>query len=119
MKNSFCVLLAAVIVASCSSVPENFVKVDGGTFMKGWTEKERALYKVNYGKDEDPLAPKEMSVETFYISKYEVTVGLWYEVMGYIPEKITYAEWSKEPDCPIMGITWLEAGVCCPWRKAK
>lgn len=39
MKNSFCVLLAAVIVASCSSVPENFVKVDGGTFMKGWTEK--------------------------------------------------------------------------------
>ena len=59
MKNSFCVLLAAVIVASCSSVPENFVKVDGGTFMKGWTEKERALYKVNYGKDEDPLAPKK------------------------------------------------------------
>ena len=43
MKKLFFLLLAAAIVASCSSVPENFVKVDGGTFMKGWTEKEREL----------------------------------------------------------------------------
>ena len=105
MKNSFCVLLAAVIVASCSSVPENFVKVDGGTFMKGWTEKERALYKVNYGKDEDPLAPKEMSVETFYISKYEVTVGLWYEVMGF-PRKSLMRNGQKSLIVP----SWASLG---------
>lgn len=109
-NNSISLLLLAVVIASCNSAPDDFVKVEGGTFMKGWTEKEREL--ISY-VDTSILAPKEMSVETFYISKYEVTTEQWYEVMGYLPRNIAFEKWARIPAYPVMGITWFEAVKFC------
>lgn len=108
MKNKLCLLLMVSFLAACNSIPEDFVKVEGGTFMKGWTEKEQEIYPIAYGNRENPYLPQEMKVETFYISKYEVTVKQWYDVMGYKPR----VSWD-DLDFPVSNITWLEAIKYC------
>lgn len=113
MRKLFYLLCVAGIAVSCNSIPENFVKVNGGTFSKGWTEKERALHTIVYSNSEDPFVPREMEVKTFYISKYEVTLRQWYDVMGYKPREMVVRSWDKELDFPVVGISWLEAVKYC------
>lgn len=110
MKKTKCLLAATVLLlAACSGAPDNFVKVEGGKFMMGYTEKERVLLRY---ADERMYAPQEMEVETFYISKYEVTVKQWKEVMGYIPQDMVSYQWTED-DLPVIYVSWIEAIKFC------
>ena len=71
------------------------VYVEGGTFMMGDEDDDEA------GSDK---LPHRVSLDSYYIGKYEVTVGLWKTVMGYVPEAC-----SSLDRYPVSGISWEEA----------
>ncbi len=76
--------------------------VQGGSFMMG----------SNAGdNDEKPI--HEVSVSSFYISKYQVTQKEWQEVMGSNPS------YFKGDKLPVEKITWYDAIEYCNKRSIK
>jgi hypothetical protein len=75
----------------------NMVKVGDGTFQMGCTD------PLLCAKDNQPARPVYMS--GFKISKYEVTVEQWMEVMGKAPT----AEQENCKTCAVGGVSWNEA----------
>ena len=71
------------------------VYVEGGTFMMGDEDDDEA------GSDK---LPHRVSLDSYYIGKYEVTVELWKAVMGYVPEACADID-----RYPVSGISWEEA----------
>lgn len=75
---------------------ENMVKVETGTFYMG-AQKDSVLY---YNYDEMALpneAPvHEVTVNEFYINRYEVTQLLWEAIMGETPNKEKDMQWEDE-----------------------
>ena len=82
-------------VADDPTLGIEMVYVEGGTFVMGDEDDDEA------GSDK---LPHRVSLGSYYIGKYEVTVGLWKAVMGYVPEAC--ADIDREPVC---GISWEEA----------
>jgi len=74
---------------------QNFVFVQGGTFMMGCTEEQGN----DCGEYEKPA--HSVTVKDFYIGKYEVTQGLWMAVMGNNPSKIT-----GDDNLPVESVSW-------------
>jgi formylglycine-generating enzyme required for sulfatase activity len=77
----------------------DMVPVKGGKFLMGGTTKQ-AMYS-----DGDELPPVEMEVADFEMAATEVTVGLWNEVMGYLP----LGNYAKEPLRPVINVSWYNA----------
>ena len=71
------------------------VKVQGGTFTMGCTSEQ--------GKDcEDFEKPAhQVTVDDFYIGKFEITQKLWKAVMGTNPSYFTECD-----DCPVEQVNW-------------
>ncbi len=69
---------------------ENFVYVEGGTFLMGGN---------NYGKSNEKPA-HSVTLNSFYISKYEVTQKEWIEIMGDNP-----CIWEKD-NFPVDNVSW-------------
>lgn len=82
-----------------SSVNDNFVRLDGGTFPMGSPDSERQR-----GKDE---ASHEVTLSPFYVDAYEVTQVDYAAVMG------------ENPSCfdggrlPVENVTWYDAVEYC------
>ena len=70
----------------------DMVLVKGGTFMMGCTEEQGKQCKAN----EKPA--RKAAAGDFYISKYEVTRGLWKAVMGAV---------RGDDNLPVAGVTWV------------
>ncbi len=66
-----------------AEVDDEFVKVDGGTFVMGATSEQGS----DAYSDESPT--HSVTLSDFYIGKYEVTQELWTAVMGSNPSKFT------------------------------
>ena len=75
--------------------------VQGGSFMMG----------SNDYSDEKPI--HEVSVSSFYISKYEITQKEWQEVMGSNPS------YFKGDKLPVENISWYDAIEYCNKRSIK
>ena len=77
------------------------VAVQGGTFMMGATEEQ--------GDDafESEKPVHSVSLDGFYIGKYEVTQGQWKAVMGTNP-----SNW-KGDDLPVESVSWNDAVSFC------
>lgn len=73
--------------------------VRGGVFQMGATP-EQGKYAE---KDEKPA--HEVTVADFEIGKYEVTVGLWRQVMGGLP----YGNDPEKPNLPVVNVSWYLA----------
>lgn len=71
------------------------IKVQGGTFIMGCTAEQ--------GKDcEDFEKPAhQVTVDDFYIGKFEITQKLWKAVMGTNPAYFTECD-----DCPVEQVNW-------------
>jgi len=121
MKMKRFALLALVFMACGFSVyaqqpaiPEDFVRVEGGTFQMG----------SNSG-DSDEKPVHTVTVKSFSIGKYEVTQKEWYEVMGTtIRQQQTAAGGSKllygEGDnYPMYYVSWYDAIEYCNKRSIK
>ena len=78
------------------SIKENFVFVQGGTFLMGSNSGE---------SDEKPV--HNVTVSSFYIGKTEVTQTQWKTVMGNNP---SYCKGDKRP---VEQVSWYDAIVFC------
>ncbi|PSW10733.1 sulfatase [Photobacterium sanctipauli] len=95
---------AAIWLASSHSEPiphpiqqqieDEMVLVEGGSFEMGSNDETAA-------KSEQPA--RQVTVDSFYIAKYEVTQGLFESVMG---ASLSY---FKDPDVPVNNISWQQA----------
>ena len=78
-----------------SNFYKDMVLVQGGTFTMGCTSKQ--------GNDchdyENPA--HQVTLSSFYISKYEVTQALWQEVMGANPSSFKGCD-----SCPVENVSW-------------
>ena len=72
------------------------VKVEGGTFKMGATPELIELGP----NDADELPAHDVTLDSYYIGKYEVTQALWIEIMGSNPSQMI-----KNNDCPVDGMT--------------
>lgn len=87
---------------SALSTPE-MVGVEGGTFTMGATSEQGS----EAYSDEKPA--HRVTVGNFFIGKYEVTQGLWYDVMGSNPswfQGSKTAFGSRWRDLPVEQVTW-------------
>jgi len=84
------------------SVPDNFVRVEGGTFQMGSNNDN------DYGK---PV--HTVTVSSFSISKYEVTQKEWQEIMGTNPS------FFKGDNLPVECVSWYDAIEYCNKRSLK
>lgn len=92
---------------------DEMVFVEGGTFRMGSDEKS----------EERPV--HEVTVKSFYIGKYEVTLGQYRnfcQVTGrQMPEPPLYAEksgWLTD-DTPMVNIDWNDAQAYCQWAGGR
>jgi len=89
---------------------ENFVYVEGGTFLMGSDFRET---------DEKPAHRVELN--DFYIGSYEITVDEYYKYcldnMNSMP--VAKANWSQKLKHPMTNISWDEANNYCKWLSQK
>jgi len=87
--------------APASTGDDNMVFVQGGTFQMGSNEEA----------DEKPI--HTVTVNDFYIGKYEVTQKEWKEVMGKNP-----SNW-KGDELPVERVSWYDAVEFCNKKSEK
>ena len=86
-------------------IPENFVLIKGGTFQMGSSESEawRSADETQH----------TVTVNDFYMSKYELTQKEYEEITGNNP-----SNFSGE-NLPVENISWLDAAAFCNARSEK
>lgn len=99
MKKLLIILLTTMtFINACSQkMPDNFVFVKGGSFVNT---------KSNYYN-------KGITVQDFYIGKYEVTQKEWVDVMGSKPSNF------KGDNLPIECVSWYDCIEYCNKRSEK
>ena len=107
------ITLLSLFAFKNSLVDIDLIKIQGGTFKMG-------------SKDSDGLADVDeqkehtVNLNTFEISKFEVTVWEWKQFIKAnkmkMPEKPT---WGWQDNYPINGVTWNEAIAYCNWLIKK
>ena len=80
--------------ARLSEVASQMVRVSGGMFMMGCTEEQ-------HGCEDSEKPVHRVQVQSFEISKYEVTQDLWETVMGENP-----SSFSNCAQCPVESVSW-------------
>ena len=82
----------------------NFIKVDGGTFVR------KGDYQVEKGLTFTEITVK---VDDFYIDDFVITQGDWNQIMDYNPS------YFKNDDLPVESIGWYEAVLFCNKKSEK
>jgi len=88
--------------------PAGFVRVEGGTFLMGYCPS---------GASVTPM--RNVTLSGFYMSRFQVTQGEWYDLMGTRPSWFTGAtDWDGNPvtgvnwrNLPVEGVSWYDAIV--------
>jgi len=83
------------------------VFVKGDTFLMGTPD-----FDNRWDVDEKPQ--HKVILSDFFIGKYEISQGQWFEIMGYVSP--ISKKWKKDNDAdtyPIIGITWFDAIQFC------
>ena len=73
----------------------DMVYVSGGTFLMGATREQG----IDAFRNEKPV--HQVTLNSYYISKYEVTQELWQALMGNNPSYFT-----GNPHCPVENVSW-------------
>jgi formylglycine-generating enzyme required for sulfatase activity len=121
MKNNYFLKTFFVFVASISIVfaqndaqawPE-MVKVESGTFTFG-------AYKKDMQAEKDEKPNRKVTVNQFYMSKFEVTVWEWKEYTKATRANMPKEQsWGWNNDFPITNVTWEQAVEFCNWLSQK
>jgi len=75
---------------------DNMVLVPGGTFQMGCTPEQKNCFS-----NEKPV--HKVTIDSFYLSKYEVTQVQWKMVMGSNPSMFSGCD-----SCPVESVSWQE-----------
>ncbi len=114
------------------------ILVEGGTFKMGRDSKKEKINSIEFA---DELPQHEVSLNSFYIGKYEVTVGEYKEFckatgkkMPNAPDSTWFAEhpdtkiyyplsktqwWGWKDYYPMQNISWYDAVEYCNWLSEK
>jgi formylglycine-generating enzyme required for sulfatase activity len=95
------------LVPPARTIPDGFVKIQGGTFMMGSPASEK-----NRQDSEGPQHQVTIS-KSFWLGKYEVTQKEWVAVMGSNPSSF------KGDSLPVEQVSWYDAIDYCNKRSAK
>jgi len=95
---SFTTGVATTMSVEVNDITIEMALVEGGTFTMGATPDLIALAQY----DPDELPAHEVTLDTYYMAKYEVTQALWIEIMGANPSQIV-----RDNNCPVDGISYL------------
>jgi formylglycine-generating enzyme required for sulfatase activity len=87
-------------------VPDNFVRINGGTFTMGSPANEP-------GRKDNEGPQHQVTVNSFYMGKYEVTQKEYQEVMG------TNLSHFKGDNLPVEKVSWYDAVEYCNKRSQK
>ncbi|MEA5534284.1 bifunctional serine/threonine-protein kinase/formylglycine-generating enzyme family protein [Crocosphaera sp. XPORK-15E] len=93
-------------IALENDVSLDMVKIPGGTFIMGSPETEA-------GRQDDE-AQQEVTVDDFYIGKYEVTQPQWEAIMGNNPSKF-----NKGGKYPVEQVSWNDCQEFCQKLSEK
>ena len=81
----------------------HFRLVPGGTFMMGSPDSE-------FGRDEDEGMVHRVTIsKPFYVSKFEITQGQWWTVMGTNPSRFLVVG----KDAPVENVSWNDCQKFC------
>jgi len=94
-----------VFLSAQTPAPEGFVVVKGGTFTMGSPENEPGHKSTE--------EQKKITVDSFYMGKYEVTQKEYQEVMGTNPSS------TKGDNLPVDKVNWFDAIDYCNKRSQK
>ncbi|MDR2485821.1 MAG: formylglycine-generating enzyme family protein [Treponema sp.] len=92
-------------VKKAVAIPNDFVKIEGGSFMMGSSEREKDRT--------DNEISHLVSVNGFYMSKYEVTQQEYEQVMKMNPSHF------KGPNLPVENVSWHDAVAYCNARSGQ
>ncbi|SHJ55506.1 formylglycine-generating enzyme family protein [Flavobacterium haoranii] len=104
-----------VFLSAFSKLPliHNMVKIEGGTFKMGSKEKDVAA-------DNDEQKEHDVTVKSFELSKFEVTVWEWKQYTKANKLKMPETpSWGWKDNYPMNNITWEEAISFCNWLSKK
>lgn len=107
-------MLFTSYISAQSNVPPlpQMVTVDGGTFEMGCGKKDKPC-----DKDEYPV--HEVKLNTFLMSKYEVSTYEWKQFASETKQKLPSTGWKSQDNLPIANITWEQAILYCNWLSNK
>ncbi len=95
---SFTTNMAPTLSVNVNDITIDLVLVEGGTFQMGATDDLIAM--ATYNDDELPV--HEVTLDSYYMAKFEVTQALWIEIMGTNPSAMI-----RQDDCPVDQISYL------------
>jgi len=96
-KRSLKTIKPSITPNQLKQLEANMIFVQGGTFQMGCTQEQGR----DCAADENPV--HEVTLPSYYISKFEVTQEEWLGIMGTNPSE--FAQCNK---CPVERISWLE-----------
>ena len=89
-------------------VPEGMVFVEGGTFQMGGTE-----------IDDDEKPGHQVTVDGFYIDKYEVTVFQFEEFCNATGHEMARQPHYSRSNHPVVFVTWYDATAYAKWAGKR
>jgi formylglycine-generating enzyme required for sulfatase activity len=95
----------AYLGSPTTSVPDGFVRINGGTFTMGSPANEPGRW---YSETQH-----QVTVSAFYMGKYEVTQKEYQEIMGTNPSSF------KGDNLPVENVSWYDAVEYCNKRSRK
>ncbi|MCS7019581.1 MAG: formylglycine-generating enzyme family protein [Cytophagales bacterium] len=96
-------------VAALLRNPPEMVLVEGGNFLMGSEDGE---------PEEQPI--HKVSVSSFYIGKYEVTVAQYREFCKETGRAMPETpKWGWQDTAPIVNVSWNDANAYCKWLTQK
>ena len=99
MKKLLLLMSLLLFLVNCNNKQaegKNYILVEGGTFSMGDSSGE---------DDEDARPVSKVTLDSFYINKYEVTQKEFKELMGYNPS------YFVEDNNPVERVSWFEAVI--------
>ena len=100
-------LLVGLVLSACAqnTAPEGFVRINGGTFTMGSPSSEEGRFNNE--------VQHQVTVSSFYMSRYEVTQKEYQDIMGTNPSSF------KGDNLPVEIVSWYEAVEYCNARSRK
>lgn len=95
-----------------SATNDDMVLIQGGTFKMG--------NDGSYSNDDKPA--HDVTLSSYYISKYQVTQNDWQKVMGYNPSFFTKKGFISDEDIglrPVESVSWYDAIKYCNRRSVE